>query len=392
MSKLDIRSTTLSLTVLAAAVVLTACENPANMEVEQLGYRGVGMEQVTNRNLSAAAMAANMAPEITPPVTPAGPRAGDLYENVQVLGDLTITEFNRLMTALTAWVSPDEGCNYCHVPGDFASEDIYTKAVSRRMLEMTKTINEQWHSHVADTGVTCYTCHQGKPVPEYIWFAEQPAPQAGGMAASRAGQNLASAAVGYASLPSDPFTPFLLGEEEIRIIPTTVLPEGSNPRNIMDTEWTYSLMFHFSESLGVNCTFCHNSRSFFSWDGSPPQRVAAWHGIRMMRELNQDYLDPLQSVYPDIRLGPAGDAPKANCQTCHQGVNKPLNGAAMLQHYPELMAVSRAAARDEARNGGMAAVEAEPVEEDGADVIEDADDTSMDITEDAPGDVVGEEL
>lgn len=334
--------TLMPLTVLlATAAVLTACERPP-MEVDQLGYRGVGMEQVTNPRLAAATRDANVAPEPLPPVSPGGPRAGDLYQNVEVLGDLTIVEFNRLMTALTEWVSPDEGCNYCHVPGNFASEDIYTKVVSRRMLEMTKTINDQWHSHVGDTGVTCYTCHQGKPVPEYVWFEERGgARQAGGMSASRRGQNLASPVVGSSSLPSDPLSAFLLGEGEIRIIPTTALPEGTNPANIMDAEWTYGLMMHFSTSLGVNCTHCHNSRSFFSWEGSPPQRTTAWHAIRMAREINQDYLVPLQPVYPDSQLGPHGDAPKLNCQTCHQGVNLPLYGVSMLQDYPELNAVSR---------------------------------------------------
>ena len=352
----------LPLTVLTAAAVLTACERPP-MDVEQLGYRGVGMEQVTNPRLAGATRDANVAPDPLPPVTPGGPRAGDLYENVEVLGDLTIVEFNRLMTALTEWVSPDEGCNYCHVPGNFASEDIYTKVVSRRMLEMTKTINDQWQAHVGDTGVTCYTCHQGKPVPEYVWFEERGGPaQAGGMAASRRGQNLASPVVGSTSLPSDAFTAFLLGDQEIRIIPTTALPAGTNPANIMDAEWTYGLMMHFSTSLGVNCTYCHNSRSFFSWDGSPPQRTTAWEGIQMARELNQEYLVPLQGVYPDTQLGPHGDAPKLNCQTCHQGVNLPLYGVSMLQDYPELGAVSRNGAprRTAAADADMAPAEAAP--------------------------------
>ncbi len=327
-----------------AALLIAGCEMPTGKDTEQLGYRGTGMEAVINTRSEAELRAANQVPAPQPPVEPAGPLASELYENVEVLGDLTLTEFNRLMNAMTEWVSPEEGCNYCHVPGNFADENIYTKIVSRRMLEMTKTINEQWPTHVGETGVTCYTCHQGEPVPEYLWFEERGGPrQAGGMAASRRGQNLASPNVGSSSLPSDPFTPFLLGDEEIRSIPTTMLPEGSNPRNIMDTEWTYGLMMHFSESLGVNCTFCHNTRSFMSWDGSPPQRTTAWHGIRMVRELNVDYLDPLQPVYPDEQLGPHGDAPKAHCGTCHQGVNKPLYGVSMLADYPELDKVRRVA-------------------------------------------------
>ena len=37
-----------------------------------------------------------------------------------------------------------------------------------------------------------------------------------------------------------------------------------------------------------------------------------------------------------LRLGPTGDAPKANCTTCHQGAYKPLYGANMLDDYPSL--------------------------------------------------------
>jgi photosynthetic reaction center cytochrome c subunit len=59
-------------------------------------------------------------------------------------------------------------------------------------------------------------------------------------------------------------------------------------------------------------------------DGAPPQRVNAWHGIRMVGDINANYITPLTSKLPADRLGPMGDAPKAYCATCHQGVNKPL--------------------------------------------------------------------
>ena len=38
---------------------------------------------------------------------------------------------------------------------------IYTKAVARRMIQMTRNINSEWTEHVGNTGVTCYTCHVG---------------------------------------------------------------------------------------------------------------------------------------------------------------------------------------------------------------------------------------
>ena len=78
------------------------------------------------------------------------------------------------MAAMTEWVAPEEGCNYCHVAENLASDDIYTKVVSRRMLQMTQHINANWNDHVGETGVTCYTCHRGNNVPAEIWFRSRP--------------------------------------------------------------------------------------------------------------------------------------------------------------------------------------------------------------------------
>jgi len=258
-----------------------------------------------------------------------------VYENVQVLGDLSVAQFTRLMASITQWVSPEQGCNYCHEGNNLASDNVYTKVVSRRMIQMTQYINAEAKDHVKDTGVTCWTCHRGKNVPEYIWFEGETGYS--GMAGWRDGQNEAHPSVGYASLPNDPFSELLetVDYKSIRVQSQNPLPAGSM-RNIKDTEKTYGLMMHFSYSLGENCTYCHNSRSWGSWEQSPPTRVSAWHGIQMVRGLNADYLSPLQSEYPANRLGANGDAPKAHCATCHQGVNKPLYGVSMIGDYPSL--------------------------------------------------------
>lgn len=306
------------------------------METIQRGYRGLGMEQVVDRDDIPAKIAANLVPAPLEPVEPAGVPASEVYENVPVLGDLDAEQFNRLMVAITEWVSPVQGCAYCHgEEGNFASDHLYTKVVSRRMLQMTRHINANWKPHVGDTGVTCYTCHRGNPVPAGIWFSGPERAHAQGLLGDPAGQNIAAPEVGLTSLPNDPFTPFLLQDRGIRVVGTTALPEG-NRQSTKQTEWTYGLMMHMSGALGVNCTYCHNSRSFMSWDQSNPARASAWYGIRMVRDLNTDYLDPLGPVYPPIRLGPHGDAPKANCATCHQGAYKPLLGVSMLPFYPGL--------------------------------------------------------
>lgn len=331
MNKLSL-ATRLSMVV--GLAVLAGCERPVPDSVQR-GYRGTGMVQVYNPRIVADLNVVNKLPPVVPAADRGGPRSRDVFQNVQVLGDTGVAEFTRLMTAMTEWVSPKEGCAYCHNEQNYAEDNLYTKIVSRRMLEMTRYINADWKAHVAETGVTCYTCHRGQPVPSEIWFKEPAQTNGAGFIGGRASQNLAATNVKLASLPSDYFTPFLLDSQNIRVGGTTSLPTG-NRASIKQAEWTYSLMTHMSTALNVNCTYCHNTQSFVEWENAPPQRVTAYHGIRMSRDLNVSFLEPLQSAFPDYRLGPTGDAPKVNCATCHQGAYKPMNGAPMLKDHPEL--------------------------------------------------------
>jgi photosynthetic reaction center cytochrome c subunit len=329
------------LAVGASVLVLAGCERPP-MEEVQRGYRGVGMEAVVNPRLLKATLAQNVVPEPEPPAVPVPAKAKDVYQNVQVLGDLSITEFNRLMIAISKWIAADvpeaDRCNYCHYPENLADDGKYTKMVARSMLKMTMHTNAAWKSHVADTGVTCYTCHRGKHVPEYVWTSD-PGPVQPGRFVS-AGQNIVSPVSAYASLPYDPLTPFLDQDYEISVISRAALPPGGNVSrtSTKQAEWTYGLMMHVSDSLGVNCTYCHNSRSFFDWDQSTPQRTTAWYAIRHVRDMNQNYIWPVVDILPDHRKGPLGDPQKVSCQTCHQGAYKPLFGVSMLADYPALAA------------------------------------------------------
>jgi len=325
-------SKSLVLAALGASALLAGCEMPPPDTVQN-GYRGLQMQTNYNPRLLQESLDANIPPEPIPAAAPGGPKAKDLYKNVQVLGELSVGEFNRLMVALTTWVAPEQGCYYCHVNEGFEYDGIYTKVVSRRMIQMTQTTNANWKDHVADTGVTCYTCHRGNPVPQYVWTSD-PGPGQPSMLAPT-GQNIPSKTVAYSSLPYDPFTPFLSQDNDIRVIGDTVLPQG-NRRSIKQAEWTYGLMMHMSDSLGVNCTYCHNTRSFYSWDQSAPARTTAWYAIRHVREMNNDYVTPLGEILPDTRKGPLGDPYKIYCTTCHQGAYKPLYGAPMLKDYPSL--------------------------------------------------------
>ncbi|MDQ8161674.1 MAG: photosynthetic reaction center cytochrome PufC [Gemmatimonadota bacterium] len=293
-------------------VSLAACGD-AKTDSVQVGYRGTAMEQNYDHGDLKAKFAAVKIPAPLPPAgaSPPGPLP---WKNVQVLNDISVGEFNRTMVAMSTWVAGTGNCAYCHNIANMASDTLpngkplYTKLVARRMLQMTRQINGQYSQHVKNTGVTCYTCHMGKPLPNGLWF--------------------------YSSQTD--YLRHYLDRDGARVVSREVAPSNMNRSSVKQTEWTYALMMSQSSSLGVNCTYCHNSRQFASWKEAPPARVTAYHGILMLRDVNQNYLAPLQPVYPAVRLGQQGDAPKAQCVTCHNGAYKPLYGAQMVKHYPAL--------------------------------------------------------
>jgi photosynthetic reaction center cytochrome c subunit len=330
------------------ALLLAGCEL-GSKDTEQLGYRGTGLVQITDVS-NKAKLADVPAPpyELTAEML-TGQKSREVYENVQVLGDTSVDEFNYLMQAMTTWIAPDgsdikdAGCTYCHNPENMASDEKYTKVVSRKMLQMTRKVNAEWVPHFAgqqNAGVTCWTCHRGQPVPAYNWSTAVPDP--GTISGNKRGGNTPAKTVAYASLAYDPFTDYLAGKESIRV-GGKALPTAASNASIQQTEKTYGLMMHMSQGLGVNCSYCHNSNNFAKWEDSRPQRVTAWYGIRMVRDINNNYITSLGDVWPvngkgpyGNRRGPHGDPLKVNCATCHQGVNKPLGGYKMLKDYPAL--------------------------------------------------------
>jgi photosynthetic reaction center cytochrome c subunit len=325
---------------LAGVLLLAACERT---EPVQRGYRGVGLVQMVKPSSVQALAELNRIPDPEEPADLDSPTVDEVFKNVKVLNDLSATEFSRLMQALSTWVAPVEGCDYCHNPKKLESDEKYTKVVARRMLAMTREINTKWKAHVGDTGVTCWTCHRGEAVPSGDWFASTGPHAALNTQANTSGQNLPSPNAGNSALPFDPLSAFLTTGNEVRIQGNTPLATG-NRQSIKQAEWTYSLMMYMSNSLGVNCTYCHNTRAMGRWEESTPQRATAWHGIRLVRELNTAYLTPLTPLFPAHRLGPEGDGPKVGCATCHKGTFKPLYGVSPLKDYPVLAGVVAAPA------------------------------------------------
>ena len=313
-----------------AARQLSSMSHPPVSGIQR-GFRGTGLVQIYNPRTYAALYEKNQIPYILPPTGDDGPRASEVFQNLRVLGGLSAGQMTRLMVSMTTWVAPEIGCTYCHNPENMALDTKYTKVVARRMLQMTQNINGNWSAHVHATGVTCYTCHRGNPVPQYIWF-NNPGPAPKGFAETQTGMAHPTPAISLSSLPYDPFTPYLEQANNIRVQSATPLAD-KNMSSMKQTEWTYALMVNISQSLGVNCDYCHNTRAFRDWSQSTPARVTAWYGIRMVRDVNNNYLDKLNGVFPDYRKGVLGDSPKVYCATCHQGVYKPLFGVSMLTTF-----------------------------------------------------------
>ena len=91
--------------------------------------------------------------------------------NVKVLTGLTVPDFESEMQLMTS--SLGVSCGFCHERRNFASESNPHKATARRMLEMTRAINQQFFPDYKPADgesrlgkVSCFTCHQGNERPK----------------------------------------------------------------------------------------------------------------------------------------------------------------------------------------------------------------------------------
>jgi photosynthetic reaction center cytochrome c subunit len=308
----------------------------------------VGFPQQVQFHGAAERAAVNQAPPPLPPAASGGPSAVETYKNVKVLTDVSAAEFMRLQTAITDWVSPKQGCAFCHEGNDFASDAKPAKAAARVMLQMTRHLNRDWTNHNAGAGVTCYTCHRGQPVPEKIWFPSTPKPQHPFIAPQENWREAADSV--YKFFPDDGFAEYYYDSQPIAVQSTTVEPSGTVSARI-EAKRIYEMMMEQSDDLGVNCGFCHNSRNFQSWAESTPYRWIGYSGIQMVRDVNRNYLRQIAALVPQTRTlttetdlpvlparesGPQIGNGLVVCGTCHLGLSKPLGGVNMVHDYPGL--------------------------------------------------------
>ena len=290
-----------------------------------------------------------VAPAPLPPVAPSGQLAKAVYKNVQVLGDVDQAEFMRLQEAITQWVSPKQGCGFCHAGDDWASDAKPQKIAARLMLSMTRTINADWSNHVAPAGVTCFTCHRGQPIPAETWFPQAPKKQHPHVANQQPYNEAADTVRKF--FPDAGWALYFVGDENISAQSLSVEPDNQVHSFITVTRM-YEMMMQLSDGMGVNCGFCHNSRAFWDWSQSTPQRWTAYYAIQQIRALNNDFLLKLADAIPMKRIRvhettlpvlPAVEAGiqegngLAVCATCHYSQPKPMGGADVISTYPSLV-------------------------------------------------------
>ncbi len=93
---------------------------------------------------------------------PGGPPQGE--HRMPEPKNLKLLKPEHLMETMQAFrVSLGVRCDFCHVRGDFASDQNPHKEIARKMIEMTHQING--HFPDGKMHVSCYTCHRGAEEP-----------------------------------------------------------------------------------------------------------------------------------------------------------------------------------------------------------------------------------
>lgn len=94
--------------------------------------------------------------------------AEQVFKNIQTFKGMPAIRVLRIMEQ--AFV-PNLGveCTYCHVEGDWSSDEKRPKGIARGMWTLRAEVQEQVRKVTGkpDVPVTCYTCHKGEPKPKF---------------------------------------------------------------------------------------------------------------------------------------------------------------------------------------------------------------------------------
>ena len=113
------------------------------------------------------ALTARTAAQVPEPIRPGIAES----PTITVLTGLMVPQFEIEMRHFVQAIGMN--CGGCHARGNFASEENPRKATARKMIEMTRSLNQRFfpgftpaEGETSLGRVTCYTCHQGAPQPK----------------------------------------------------------------------------------------------------------------------------------------------------------------------------------------------------------------------------------
>jgi photosynthetic reaction center cytochrome c subunit len=95
--------------------------------------------------------------------------------NIKVLKIQSRQELGPIMRSYTVGLGVQ--CTFCHVQGNFPSDDNPKKETARHMIQMVDQLNGGFNAAMGDTKahITCFTCHRGETEPK---TAPEPKPAA----------------------------------------------------------------------------------------------------------------------------------------------------------------------------------------------------------------------
>jgi len=82
--------------------------------------------------------------------------------NLKVLKGASGADVRQIMRTFTAGLGVQ--CSYCHVAGNFASDENPKKEIARHMIDMMQKLNASFGDNKMH--VSCYTCHRGEAEPK----------------------------------------------------------------------------------------------------------------------------------------------------------------------------------------------------------------------------------
>jgi hypothetical protein len=82
--------------------------------------------------------------------------------NLKILKVTTGAEVTQIMHTFTTGLGVQ--CTYCHVAGNYASDENPKKDEARKMIGMAQKINAEFPD--GKMHVSCYTCHRGEAQPK----------------------------------------------------------------------------------------------------------------------------------------------------------------------------------------------------------------------------------